>query len=348
MPGLADRARERLRGRRSPRRSRSCRRPLARLLAGRPVRRDGQQLDVHVQLALRLERLLAAGAAARRPRPARVAATRRPSSAARGSRSARVARPRATRPGGPLGARLYEPERHAAAAAGRLLPRRRPRDRRPRHARPAVPRSSPARRPARGAGGRLPARRPSTASRPPVDDALAAFRWAHARGRELGADPERIAVAGDSAGGNLAAVVAQLARRRRRPGARLPGADLPGDRLLGRSAASYELFGEGFFLTREEMDWFRDNYFADAGDRDDPRASPILRRRSRRRRAGPRRHGRLRPAARRGRGLRRAPARARACRPPCAASPTWCTASSTPSASAAGRRGRRRLRRRPA
>jgi acetyl esterase len=39
---------------------------------------------------------------------------------------------------------------------------------------------------------------------------------------------------------------------------------------------SYELFGEGFFLTREEMDWYRDNYFASADDRSDPRASPIL------------------------------------------------------------------------
>ena len=39
---------------------------------------------------------------------------------------------------------------------------------------------------------------------------------------------------------------------------------------------SYSTFAEGFFLTREEMDWFRDHYFARADDRADPRASPIL------------------------------------------------------------------------
>ena len=49
-----------------------------------------------------------------------------------------------------------------------------------------------------------------------VDDSLAAFEWAHAEAGRLGADPDRIAVAGDSAGGNLATVVAQLAARRRR------------------------------------------------------------------------------------------------------------------------------------
>ncbi len=50
-----------------------------------------------------------------------------------------------------------------------------------------------------------------------VDDSLAAFEWAHAEAERLGADPARIAVAGDSAGGNLATVVAQLAAAGRRP-----------------------------------------------------------------------------------------------------------------------------------
>ena len=91
----------------------------------------------------------------------------------------------------------------------------------------------------------------------------------------LGADPERIAVAGDSAGGNLAAVVCQLAVAGDGPVPAFqaliyPVADYSSNRR------SYDLFGEGFFLTREEMDWYRDHYFAAAEDREDPRASPIL------------------------------------------------------------------------
>ena len=144
-----------------------------------------------------------------------------------------------------------------------------------------------------------------------VDDSLAAFEWAHAEAERLGADPDRIAVAGDSAGGNLATVVAQLAAAGDGPRAALPGADLPGHRLLGASAPSYSTFAEGFFLTREEMDWFRDNYFASPDDRTDPRASPILAEDLAGVAAGPRRHRRLRPAARRGRGLRRGAARRR-------------------------------------
>jgi acetyl esterase len=107
-----------------------------------------------------------------------------------------------------------------------------------------------------------------------VDDALAAFRWA-AAAPSLGADPERIAVAGDSAGGNLAAVVCQLARDEGGPQPCFQALIYP---VIDYSAKrrSYELFAEGFFLTREEMDWYRDNYFASPEDRGDPRASPIL------------------------------------------------------------------------
>ena len=68
-----------------------------------------------------------------------------------------------------------------------------------------------------------------------VDDSLAAFAWAHAEAGKLGADPDRIAVAGDSAGGNLATVVAQLAAAGRRAGAGVPGADLSGLRLLAKA-----------------------------------------------------------------------------------------------------------------
>ena len=107
------------------------------------------------------------------------------------------------------------------------------------------------------------------------DDAFAAYRWACDEAANLGADPGRIALAGDSAGANLAAVVCQLARDGGAPAPLLQVLLYP---VIDYSAKrrSYELFGEGFFLTREEMDWFRDNYFASDDDRLDPRASPIL------------------------------------------------------------------------
>ena len=75
-----------------------------------------------------------------------------------------------------------------------------------------------------------------------VEDCLAAYTWLRAHGRELGADPARVAVAGDSAGGNLSAVVSQLAAAGERARAHLSGAHLSRRRLLvrdGRRTASW-------------------------------------------------------------------------------------------------------------
>ena len=109
-----------------------------------------------------------------------------------------------------------------------------------------------------------------------LDDAQAAFRWALANAERLGADPLRVAVAGDSAGGNLAAVVSQLAARAGEP---IPAMQLliyPVTDLVNRRR-SRELFGEGFFLTDAEMDWFRAQYLgAEQGLEADPRISPLL------------------------------------------------------------------------
>ncbi len=69
------------------------------------------------------------------------------------------------------------------------------------------------------------------------DSAAAAYRWLRSQGGEIGADPARVGVAGDSAGGNLAAVVSQLAAREGGP-SHLPGADLPRPRLLARHAVA--------------------------------------------------------------------------------------------------------------
>ena len=108
-----------------------------------------------------------------------------------------------------------------------------------------------------------------------VDDAFAAFRWAAGNAGALGCDPARVGVAGDSAGGNLAAVVAQLAAR--------DGGARPALQLLSypvtdvsRKHPSYRLFADGYFLTEREMDWYRGHYLPDEGAARDPRASPLL------------------------------------------------------------------------
>ncbi|MFL5822557.1 MAG: alpha/beta hydrolase [Solirubrobacteraceae bacterium] len=109
----------------------------------------------------------------------------------------------------------------------------------------------------------------------PVEDCLTGFRFAVEHHRELGADPNRIGVAGDSAGGNLATVVARMA---------LTGSDTgPAFQLLfypwldlAHKRRSYELFGEGFYLTESDLDWYRDQYLAQDEDASDPRCSPLL------------------------------------------------------------------------
>ena len=109
----------------------------------------------------------------------------------------------------------------------------------------------------------------------PVEDALAAFRDALARAAELGIDPARSAVAGDSAGGHLAAVTALLAAG--------DGGPAPAFQLLiypvtdcVEVSASRLAFAEGFLLTKENMDWYEDRFLGPDGDRSDPRASPLL------------------------------------------------------------------------
>jgi len=106
-----------------------------------------------------------------------------------------------------------------------------------------------------------------------VNDSVAAFAWAVAHAAELGADPTKVAVGGDSAGGNLAAVVSQVTRD---SGTAMPVAQLllyPGtDASVDRP--SKNLFADGFFLTRTAMDWYWDTYSA-GGDRTDPKLSPL-------------------------------------------------------------------------
>jgi acetyl esterase len=112
-----------------------------------------------------------------------------------------------------------------------------------------------------------------------ADDAYAATVWAAGHAGELGADPTRVAIAGDSAGGNLTAVVALMARDRGGPALRYqmmiyPVTDIsPGHQ---DSHPSKKENGTGYFLTTEHMDWFRDQYLPDGADGSDPYISPLL------------------------------------------------------------------------
>lgn len=107
------------------------------------------------------------------------------------------------------------------------------------------------------------------------DDCLAATRWAAKHAAELGADPTRMAVGGDSAGGNLATVTAL--RIRDEGGPRLAG------QLLIYPTTDWEMpprpslveNGEGYWLTTRDIAWFRSHYLAEPLDVRNPHASPL-------------------------------------------------------------------------
>jgi acetyl esterase/lipase len=109
-----------------------------------------------------------------------------------------------------------------------------------------------------------------------VEDAYAAFRWACEHASELGATPGRVAVGGDSAGGNLAAVVSQLARDDGGPAPVLQWLIYPRTDFTAQTR-SLSLFAQGFLLTRRDMEWFEAQYLDGSGvDPADPRVSPLL------------------------------------------------------------------------
>ncbi len=107
-----------------------------------------------------------------------------------------------------------------------------------------------------------------------VDDAWAATRWVVAHAGELAVDASRLAVGGDSAGGNLAAVVALLARDKGAPAIAVQVLIYPVTDLVGETR-SYRDFAEGYLLTREGMRWFIAHYLTAEAEAADWRASPI-------------------------------------------------------------------------
>lgn len=107
-----------------------------------------------------------------------------------------------------------------------------------------------------------------------LDDADACLRWSADHARELGADPDRIVVGGDSAGGNLAAALALLARDRRGP--EIAAQILIYPVLDARcDTPSFAENGSGYFLTLEKMRWFWRMYLPEGDDGSSPYASPL-------------------------------------------------------------------------
>jgi acetyl esterase len=107
-----------------------------------------------------------------------------------------------------------------------------------------------------------------------VDDCLAAYRWLRAKGRDLGADTTKVAVAGDSAGGNLSAVVSQLAAS--------SGVPVPTCQVLIYPAVDFSLdteshreLADGHVIPRDRILWYMEQYLKGEADKADLRASPL-------------------------------------------------------------------------
>ena len=107
-----------------------------------------------------------------------------------------------------------------------------------------------------------------------VHDSYAATKWASENAESFNGEPNKLAVGGESAGGNLAAVVSQLARDRNGPAIvyqllayPVTGADF--------TTPSYSANAEGYLLTRAGMQWFWDTYLPNASERSNPMATPL-------------------------------------------------------------------------
>jgi acetyl esterase len=110
-----------------------------------------------------------------------------------------------------------------------------------------------------------------------VDDCWAATQYVAANARAFGIDAARLAVGGDSAGGNLAAVVAQLAKLSGGPSIKFQLLIYPVTQLgSSHETVSMRENAKGYFLEKDGMDWFTRCYVADPAHRNDPRVSPLL------------------------------------------------------------------------
>ncbi|PWE46447.1 alpha/beta hydrolase [Pseudomonas prosekii] len=107
-----------------------------------------------------------------------------------------------------------------------------------------------------------------------INQAYAATRWVAEHGKEIGVDGQRLAVAGNSVGGNMAAVVALMAKEQKTPALRFQLLMWPVTNAQ-LDSASYQQFAEGHFLTKGMMNWFWDSYTKDPAQRAQIHASPL-------------------------------------------------------------------------
>lgn len=108
-----------------------------------------------------------------------------------------------------------------------------------------------------------------------VEDARDAVAWVARNARELGIDSKRLSVGGDSAGGNLAAVVSQLAKENAGPAIAFQMLLFPVTQV-GADTQSMRDCADGYFLDRATIDWFFASYLSDSSQKSDPRVSPLL------------------------------------------------------------------------
>jgi acetyl esterase len=243
--------------------------PVQRRLAGRPAVRDGQTLDVDLQLMLLLQRLLREPGAETLPMAEGRAAIRRATRLTGGTPPIGSVRELTV---ADLPARLYTPSSVAESAQTPVLLflhgggfMHGDLDSHDPSCRFLAERSGVR---VLAVDYRLGPEHPFPAA---YDDALAAYHWLVEHAADVGGDPRRLAVGGDSAGGNLAAGVAIEAARAGLPLALqllvYPAMDAV------RETASAAMFAEGFYLTQDYMDLANESY-AGGADLRDPRLSP--------------------------------------------------------------------------
>ena len=248
--------------------------PLRRLLAGPPIRRDGLELALDAQLLLRLMSLtdtdLTRGTAAEARAHLEQSRGLVAGPALTGVRTRDLDIPSE---GDPVPARLYEPANLPPGSpllvylhgGGWVIGSIDSHDPTCRY----LARNAQVR--VLSVGYRLA---PEHCFPAAAEDAFTAFRFAAHNAEKLGADPSAIAVGGDSAGANLAASIClQAMRKGPRPVFQLlfyPATDMTTRRR------SRDVFGEGFFLTDDDMTWYLDHYCPDVDQRHDPRLSVLL------------------------------------------------------------------------